>query len=175
MRILTQWEIDLLTQSCIGDISKEVLKERFPFKPTLEEVRYYLEQSPRDDFEAIWEFTHLLDRESDKTLHLEYLLKDCHYQHENMARAFQLYFNDDATSIPVLIKAISQTPDYLSDSDSTYPYIRKLIYAIGAQPEPYNLQALEKVAESEDREIRALALHQLQKRKEGGRWESASI
>jgi hypothetical protein len=173
--MLTQNEIDILSLSVVRNISIQELQERFPFKPTIEEVRYYLDQSlgaqPEPDFETLWELTYLVDKESDKVLHREYLLREGHYQHENMARAFQTYFNEDAASILILVKAISQVPAYLDDSDSTYPYIRKLIYAIGAQPEPYNLQALEELGKSEDKEIKDLALHQLEKRKEGGRWE----
>ena len=55
-----------------------------------------------------------------------------------------------------------------------YPYIRKIIYAIGAQPEPYNIDALEKLAtKTNDEQIKDLALHQIKKRKELGRWEAA--
>ena len=55
-----------------------------------------------------------------------------------------------------------------------YPYIRKIIYAIGSQPEPYNSEALEKLAsETNDEKIKDLALHQIEKRKELGRWEAA--
>ena len=43
---------------------------------------------------------------------------------------------------------------------------------IGAQPQPESLLALEKLAsETNDTEIKKLALHQLEKRKELGRWE----
>ena len=49
-------------------------------------------------------------------------------------------------------------------------YIKKIIYAIGAQPQPESLLALEKLAsETNDTEIKKLALHQLEKRKELGR------
>ena len=48
----------------------------------------------------------------------------------------------------------------------------KIIYAIGAQPQPESLSALEKLAsETDDEEIKGLALHQLEKRKRLGRWE----
>ena len=70
------------------------------------------------------------------------------------------------------LKAIDNIPEYLEDDDFKYPYIRKIIYAIGAQPQPESLLALEKLAsETNDTEIKKLALHQLEKRKELGRWE----
>lgn len=55
---------------------------------------------------------------------------------------------------------------YLEPEDFKYPYIRKIIYAIGAQPQPESLLALEKLAsETDDEKIKELALHQLEKRK----------
>jgi len=68
------------------------------------------------------------------------------------------------------LKAIDNIPKYLEDDDFKYPYVRKIIYAIGAQPQPESLLALEKLAaETNDTEIKKLALHQLEKRKEMGR------
>ena len=65
------------------------------------------------------------------------------------------------------LKAIDNIPEYLEDDDFKYPYIRKIIYAIGAQPQPESLLALEKLAfETNDIKIKELALHQLEKRKE---------
>ena len=64
-------------------------------------------------------------------------------------------------------------PDrYQHDEDLKYPFIRKIIYAIGAQPEPYNIEALETLLQSEDEKIKELALHQIEKRKQLGRWEA---
>ncbi|WP_423900014.1 hypothetical protein, partial [Capnocytophaga leadbetteri] len=68
---------------------------------------------------------------------------------------------------PILLKAIDNIPKYLEPEDFKYPYIRKIIYAIGAQPQPESLLALEKLAfETNDIKIKELALHQLEKRKE---------
>ena len=68
------------------------------------------------------------------------------------------------------LKAIDNIPKYLEDDDFKYPYVRKIIYAIGAQPQPESLLALEKLAaETNDTEIKKLALHQLEKRQEMGR------
>ena len=84
-----------------------------------------------------------------------------------MASAFQTIFNNNTENIPILLKAIDNIPTYLEPEDFKYPYIRKIIYAIGAQPQPESLLALEKLAaETNDTEIKKLALHQLEKRKE---------
>ena len=81
-------------------------------------------------------------------------------------------WNNSTKNIPILSKAIDSIPEYLEPEDFKYPYIRKIIYAIGAQPQPESLLALEKLAsETNDTEIKKLALHQLEKRKELGRWE----
>lgn len=100
------------------------------------------------------------------------ILEDWHIENEDIIRYFQYEFNNDIENIPVLLESINSVPKYLQYDDMKYPYIRKIIYAIGAQPEPYNIEALEKLSkETNDEEIRCLALHQIKKRKELGRWE----
>lgn len=89
-----------------------------------------------------------------------------------MASAFQTIFNNNIENIPILLKAMENIPEYLEDDDFKYPYIRKIIYAIGAQPQPESLLALEKLAsETDDIKIKELAMHQLEKRKRLGKWE----
>jgi hypothetical protein len=100
------------------------------------------------------------------------LLLNFHESHEDIVSLFQLSYNNTKENIPALLNAIKIIPDYLSPSDFKYPYIRKIIYAIGAQPEPYNIDALETISQSEDEEIRELALHQIEKRKKLDRWEA---
>lgn len=108
--------------------------------------------------------------------HKEYfsklLLLKWHKCHEDIASLFQDLFNNDKTNIPVIIKAIHHVPSYLQEVDFKYPYIRKLIYAIGAQPEPFNLNALEGLTKSQDEKIRNIAAHQIEKRNQYGRWEA---
>ena len=90
-----------------------------------------------------------------------------HNSHEDIVDLFQTMWNNSTKNIPILLKAIDNIPEYLEDDDFKYPYIRKIIYAIGAQPQPESLLALEKLAsETNDTEIKELALHQLEKRKE---------
>lgn len=98
------------------------------------------------------------------------LLWNFHNSHEEIVDLFQTMWNNSSENIPILLKAIDNIPEYLEDDDFKYPYIRKIIYAIGAQPQPESLLALEKLtSETNDTEIKKLALHQLEKRKELGR------
>ncbi len=100
------------------------------------------------------------------------LLLNFHNSHEDIVDLFQTMWNNSAKNIPILLKAIDNIPTYLEPEDFKYPYVRKIIYAIGAQPQPESLLALEKLAfETNDIKIKELALHQLEKRKELGRWE----
>ena len=95
------------------------------------------------------------------------LLLNFHNSHEDIVDLFQTMWNNSTKNIPILLKAIDNIPEYLEDDDFKYPYIRKIIYAIGAQPQPESLLALEKLAsETNDIQIKELALHQLGKRKE---------
>ncbi|MEX0596249.1 MAG: hypothetical protein WD512_07090, partial [Candidatus Paceibacterota bacterium] len=97
------------------------------------------------------------------------ILEDWHTENEDIARYFQNEFNEDIENIPILIKAINSVPKYLQYDVMKYPYIRKIIYAIGAQPEPNNIKALERLSiETEDEQIKELALHQIEKRKKLG-------
>ena len=100
------------------------------------------------------------------------LLLNFHNSHEDIVDLFQTMWNNSTENIPILLKAIDNIPEYLEADDFKYPYVRKIIYAIGAQPQPESLLALEKLAsETNDIKIKELALHQLEKRKELGRWE----
>ena len=100
------------------------------------------------------------------------LLLNFHNSHEDIVDLFQTMWNNSTKNIPILLKAIDNIPEYLEPEDFKYPYVRKIIYAIGAQPQPESLLALEKLAfETNDIKIKELALHQLEKRKELGRWE----
>ena len=95
------------------------------------------------------------------------LLLNFHNSHEDIVDLFQTMWNNSTENIPILLKAIDNIPEYLEDDDFKYPYVRKIIYAIGAQPQPESLLALENLAsETNDIQIKELALHQLEKRKE---------
>ncbi len=91
------------------------------------------------------------------------LLESWHCEHENIVGLFQRKFNDDVTLLPVLINAIHNVPNYLSHTDLKYPYFRKIVYAIGSQSAPYNINTLELLCGFGDVELTKLALHQIKK------------
>lgn len=100
-----------------------------------------------------------------------FLLNNEHYEHEEIAGVFQRTYNQNNKNADLLIRAISSVPKYLEIPDLKYSYIRKCIYAIGAQPNPTNINMLRTLCRNEDLEISKLAQHQLNKRIELGRWE----
>lgn len=107
-----------------------------------------------------------------KDIFMKLILENWHNENEDLVGFFQTIFNYEVENIKHLMQAINLVPDYLNYDDMKYPYIRKIIYAIGAQPEPFNIEALEKLAnETDDEQIKELTLHQIRKRKELGRWE----
>lgn len=108
-----------------------------------------------------------------KNIYRQLLLEDWHIEHEDIVGLFQSYFNKDIENIYILLNALINIPTYLQEDEATkYSYIKKIIYAIGAQPQPESLSALGDLAsETGDEKIKELALHQLEKRKRLGRWE----
>lgn len=103
------------------------------------------------------------------------LLQNWHREHEDIVGLFQKTFNDNVNNITPLLSIIETIPDYLNERDLKYPYLRKIIYAIGAQPEPNNIRALEGLLTNDDLKIVDLVKHQIEKRKSRGRWEAKSI
>ncbi|GAA5042328.1 hypothetical protein GCM10011506_44300 [Marivirga lumbricoides] len=177
MRELTEKELSTLKRRSAGLITKEELEKEINFRASYSEMKYYLDSfmTSKDyhNFEAVlWDMPNQLTKEEEGKLYQKYLITQDHFQHSSIVTAFQTYFNDDSTNIPVLIQAITNIPSYLEGEDIKYPYIKKIIYSIGAQPEPYNFEALEKLSnETKDDRIRDLGLHQIEKRKKLGRWE----
>ncbi|WP_263360457.1 hypothetical protein [Flavobacterium collinsii] len=146
-------------------MSRDELLPIFPYKANFEELKQLLLESKTNHvfnnrFNAIlWRFPISIS-ETDflKLLHF-FLLESGHHDHEEIISSLQQYYNKDKKSIEYLMKVISSLPEfYKYDEDLKYPFIRKIIYAIGAQPEPYNIDALETISQSEDEEIRELAL-----------------
>jgi hypothetical protein len=160
-------------------ITKDELFKIFPYKAKFEELKQLLLQTKRDCFyneefyNILWRFPiSMSDSEYIELLHF-FLLEDWHHDHERILQELQNYSNEDKNSIKYLMKLLSHPPDrYQHDEYIKYPFIRKIIYAIGAQPEPYNIQALETLLQTEDKEIKELVLHQIEKRKRFGRWEA---
>ena len=101
------------------------------------------------------------------------LSENWHIEHEDIVSLFQSIYNNDKENIHILLSALENIPNYLQEDEITkYSYIKKIIYAIRAQPQPESLLALEKlVSETNDKKLKELALHQIDKRKELARWE----
>ena len=101
-----------------------------------------------------------------KNIYRQLLLEDWHIEHEDIVGFFQSYFNKDIENIYILLNALINIPTYLQEDEVTkYSYIKKIIYAIGAQPQPESLSALEDLSsETGDEKIKELALHQLKKK-----------
>lgn len=160
-------------------ISREKLFLIFPYRANFDELKQLLLDSKTDSIydtrfsSILWRFPIAMsDHEFMKLLQF-FLVENWHHDHESMIGSFQDWFNEDKENVELLMQALSSLPEfYKYDEDLKYPYIRKIIYAIGAQPEPYNFEALETISQSEDEEIKALALHQIEKRKQLGRWEA---
>lgn len=161
------------------EISRDKLFLIFPYRANYEELKQLLLESKTNSIydtrfsDILWRFPiSMSDNDFMKLLHF-FLLENWHRDHETMIATFQNHFNEDKENLKYLMQALSSLPDfYKYDEDLKYPFIRKIIYAIGAQPEPYNIQALEKISQSEDQEIKELALHQIEKRKKFERWEA---
>lgn len=161
-----------------GKISNEDMLSSYHDRVTNADLKISLETASKNKDEDFLENSffvgflfNLFDVETGYIL-LDLILGNWHRKHEDIARIFQNIFNTDKTSIPILLEAINTIPEYLQEEDFKYPYIRKLIYAIGAQPEPDNSEALKKLTQSDDEKIKELALHQIEIRQQLGRWEA---
>jgi len=180
MNKITNKDLYLVDELCRCEIDRNEFISKTSFKADFEQLDFLLENS-KDKvneygyhqcfLELIWTLPTKVSKKEETLINRKYLLENWHNSHEGIVQSFQLDFNDDVENIPILLQAMKQVPKYIEKIDS-YPYIRKIIYAIGAQPEPYNLDALKKiVTETQDETIKELALHQIDKRKQFGRWE----
>lgn len=182
MKEVNSYNLFLINQLGSWEISKEVFLAKTSFKADFEQLNYLLDltankcdsENNNSFFEAIfWHVPKSISSKQKEDVYRKYLLRNWHHEHEEIAGTFQSDFNSNPLNIETLLKAIENIPYYLQDNNLKYPYIRKIIYAIGAQPEPDNIIALESLSKSEDEKIQNLALHQIEKRKRLGRWEAA--
>jgi hypothetical protein len=173
-------DLELIGKLCRWEISKEEFLSQTSFKASDEQWRYLLngtknkvnESGYNQYFDVIFLKLPTSISKIDKIdIFKTYLLVNWHHEHEEIVGVFQSFFHNDIDNISVLLQAMKQIPQYIEEIDS-YPYIRKIIYAIGAQPEPYNIETLKKIInETQDETIKGLALHQVDKREKFGRWE----
>lgn len=173
--MINQEERDIILNYAMHKISMQEINNLLPEYSGDENLKLrFWEVMEEKDSESL-QYLDMLPKEDSKSyiqIRKQLLLESWHQLHEDIVGFFQLVYNDNIENINVLLEAISNLPEYLSPDDFKYPYIRKIIYAIGAQPEPCNILALERLAKTEDEQIRKLALHQIEKRKRLGRWES---
>lgn len=162
----------------LGKISYEVLMEKIGAKLSFEEAKAII-NGLRDDarggykLNLLWNLIHSsLNKEEVRQLYLILLKEDWHSEFENIIGGLQNYYCDDAKVIEPLLNIMYNPPKQYTQEDFYEPFIRKIIYAIGAQPEPYNLETLVLLTKSDNEIIKRLALHQLEKRKRLGRWEA---
>jgi hypothetical protein len=168
---------EALIKCSAGIITNEQLNDIINYKVNYIEFKELLDLCYKTNdqslFEAVlWCMPNVMTNPEKELIFSHFIILPNHHDHENIIIAFQNQFNTNYRNIEVLLNAIKKIPEYLQEDDFKYSYIRKIIYAIGAQPEPYNIQALEKLSKSEDLQIRELALHQIEKRNKLGRWES---
>jgi len=173
---LTKEQKKELIKCSAGIITRDEIKKIInpvSYSEYLNLLNNSLEKNDTSYFEALfWDLPNNLILKEEELLVQLFIVNSFHREHENMVSSFQTLFNNNEKNISVLLESINSIPEYLQPNDFKYPYLRKIIYAIGAQPEPYNIEALENLSnETNDDEIRDLALHQIKKRKELGRWE----
>lgn len=175
---MTEQEKKSILDIVLGNITKEKFFEMFPaYADNLYILQKYRQAIRTKNKEEV-NYLGMVPVENEKVLlpvYRELITLDWHYESEDMAGYFQLEGFDDAANMAFLEKAMTIVPVYLKEGEMRYPFYRKVIYAMGAQPTPYNIEALEKlVLETTDPQIKDLALHQLEKRKKLGRWEAAN-
>ena len=174
---MTEEEFNILQKRCAGLISQEEVDSAIKWKKSKSEIEELLNDclnkgNPENKFEIyFWDTPKDISKKEYEELNRKFLLKDGHFEHEEIVSDFQTYCNESRENVDILIEAINCIPKYLKDDDFKYPYIRKCIYAIGAQPEPENFNGLNLLTESNDIQIKELAFHQIEKRKKRGYWE----
>ena len=170
MRKLTKTDWDILRSFTGPIIDREQIFAALQLRANFEEIKELLaslreEDDPKNRFNIILNrFPHSMSYEEQEEIYRIFLLEDWHHEHGNMVKAFQRYFNRSTKNIEVLLKRMNNVPEfYRYDMDLKNPFIRKCTYAIAAQPEPNNIDALTKLSESNDEVVRGYAQHQLEK------------
>ncbi len=183
MESINSNDMRLIKELCTQRITKQEFENETKFKASYQQLVFLLDNTEKEVnlenndnkyFSAIfWDLPDQLSLLESEYIFRKFLLKNWHHEHEEIAGSFQVFFNNDKDNIQVLLQSIKNIPKYLNRNDLKYSYVRKIIYAIGAQPEPYNIEALEELANKTDDDIiKDLSLHQIEKRKSLGRWES---
>lgn len=178
---LTESEYDLLSQQQRGIISSEELGETFGRKLLLNELQVIISNlgNELDGKQKLSLLSYLIDYSlnfRERTILLnDLLLQTWHNEHENIVHDLQRYYHEDTKTINTLLHLIHNPPNRNAEVGFFEVFVRKVIYALGAHPEPYNFEALAELAKSDNLIIKDLAIHQIDKRKILGRWEAGKI
>jgi hypothetical protein len=160
------------------NLSKEQIAEKlgktanfYELKELYKSLKF--EENKLVKFSSIfWDFPKKLSYDEEQDLYRFLIKEEWHEYHEYIVGYFQEPFNNNRENIVYLVYLLENLPAYVAnDSALSEPFIRKIIYAIGAQPEPDTILVLEKIIQSEDETIRDFGLHQIEIRKKLGRWE----
>ncbi|MEA5257633.1 hypothetical protein VB264_07550 [Arcicella aquatica] len=178
MIILTDKDLEILVNNSLSN--REEIYNKIHFKVSFEEFKQIL-FSLKDDVEHIdlfsiiyWLLPHSMSKNEFEELNTIFLKEKWHNGHDDMVGMFQVYFYDNPKNIDTILHIMNDLPEfYRYDTCLKHPFIRKCIYAIGAQPEPYNIQALEALLEKEtEEELIEYLEEQIETRKTDGRWEA---
>lgn len=179
MRLLTDKDLEILSKNSLSN--REEIYKKLHFKVSFEVFKQLL-FSLKDDiklcerhFSDVYRLLpHTMSKKEFEELHTFFFKEKWHRNHDDMVGMFQTTFNDNPKNIDTILHVMNDLPEfYRYDTDLKHPFIRKCIYAIGAQPEPYNIQALEALLEKEtDEEIIEYLEEQIETRKTDGRRES---
>jgi hypothetical protein len=175
---LTDAEYELCELQQLNKITYDEFISNFPEKFTLQEILAIV-SNLRSDVKGGYKLDLLsnlisssLSKEEIRQLYLVLLKEDWHDMHERYIGGLQNYYCGDIKVIEPLLALMHNPFKQFLHIDFYGPFVRKIIYAIGAQPEPANIEALEELTKSENVIIRDFAIHQLDKRKLLGRWEA---
>jgi hypothetical protein len=170
---LTDHEWEILNSFKSNTINREEIFEKIQIEVSEAQKRELLLEL-KGQIDCVDKFSIILHKLPHRMSDIEYaefcrffINESWHREHEYFISVLGgAWLPKSKANIDSLIYIMNNLPEfYRHDDDLKYPFIRKCIYAIGAQPEPYNIEALEGLAKSEDEQIRELALHQIEKRK----------
>ncbi len=90
-----------------------------------------------------------------------FLLEKWHHSHEEILKDLSSYYLCEE-NVDAIIDLINDLPDfYKVDKDLKYPFIRKCLYAIEAQPKPHSSYGLREVYRESDDVVKGWALYHL--------------
>jgi len=166
----------LLRKLAAGLISQKAFDKSFKKKFNLNEIDLLLNESLGNNslfHMYFWYCPKNLNYTEKDILFKKYIsINEGHHEHEEMLSYFHRNFINPIGNIDILTKLIEQPPHYFFAEGRQMVFIDKCIFTIAQQPQPFNLEALEELAKSEDEKIKDLALHQIEKRKQYRRWEN---